>query len=69
MSTCSGVSCTLANLTQSARRAARDLEFCLVLRVDFASHECKTAAAVWSLGSAEIKLSVAAKFVFNRALG
>ena len=30
----------------------------LVLRVDFASHECKTAAALWNLESAEMMLSV-----------
>ena len=40
-----------------------------MLRVDFAAHECKTAAAVCSLGSAEMKLSVAGKSVFSRALG
>ena len=35
----------------------------LVLRVDFASYECKRAAAVWNLASAEMELSVAAKSV------
>ena len=46
LSTCGGVSCTLANLIRVARRAALELGGGLGLRVDFASHECKTAAAV-----------------------
>ena len=63
MSTSRGVSCTLTNLIRVARREARELGLWLGLSLMAVSHECETAAAVRSLGSAETKLSVAAKSV------
>ena len=69
MSSWGGVSCTLTNLIRVPGEQHVNWGCGLVLRVDFASHKCKTAAGVWSLGNAEMKLFVAAKIRFIRALG